>query len=77
MRRLAVVLLLAAGVGLWLPAPMAGQEVSEFLSVGEMAPDFEVEGATRHGSLSVPVKLSDLRGETVVLAFFFKVRTGG
>ena len=54
-----------------------GQDVSEFLSVGEMAPDVQVTGATRHGVLAEPVSLSDLRGETVVLAFFFKARTGG
>jgi peroxiredoxin Q/BCP len=53
------------------------QESPAFLSVGEMAPDFQVVGATRHGVLADPISLSDLRGETVVLAFFFKVRTGG
>jgi peroxiredoxin len=42
-----------------------------------MAPDIEVVGATRYGVLEEPVKLSDFRGETVVLAFFFKARTGG
>ncbi len=51
--------------------------MSDFLAVGEMAPDIQVTGATRHGTLADPVTLSDLRGETVVLAFFFKVRTGG
>jgi peroxiredoxin Q/BCP len=48
-----------------------------FLPVGTMAPDIEVEGATRHGVLALPVRLSELRGETVVLAFFFRVRGGG
>jgi peroxiredoxin len=28
-------------------------------------------------ALEQPVRLSDYRGETVVLAFFFKARTGG
>ncbi len=77
MRRLALLALLALGLGLGKPAPAAAQEVSDFLSVGEMAPDIQVAGATRYGSLSESVKLSDLRGETVVLAFFFKVRTAG
>ena len=29
------------------------------------------------GVLDEPVRLSDYRGETVVLAFFFRVRGGG
>jgi len=77
MRRLVVILLSALGVGLSQPTLTSGQEVSDFLSVGEMAPDIQVNGATRHGVLSSPVKLSDLRGETVVLAFFFRARSGG
>jgi peroxiredoxin Q/BCP len=47
------------------------------LAIGAVAPDFELPGATRYGVLSKPVKLSDFRGETVVLAFFFKARTRG
>ena len=45
--------------------------------VGQMAPDFSLPGATRYGLLSAPVKLSDYRGQTVVLAFFPKARTKG
>ena len=58
------------------PSACLGQN-AEPLRVGEVAPDFEIPGATRHGILEQPVRLSDYRGETVVLAFFFKVRTGG
>jgi peroxiredoxin Q/BCP len=47
------------------------------LAVGAVAPDFELPGATRYGVLSKPVKLSDFKGETVVLAFYFKARTKG
>ena len=47
------------------------------LAVGAMAPDFELPGATRYGALASPLRLSDYRGETVVLAFFFRVRTPG
>lgn len=47
------------------------------LEVGEMAPDFALPGATRYGLLEEPVRLSDYEGETVVLAFFFRVRTRG
>jgi len=56
------------------PAPGNAQEL---LAVGEMAPDFALPGATRYGALAEPLRLSDYRGETVVLAFFFRVRTPG
>ena len=45
--------------------------------VGTVAPDFAVIGATRYGVLRDSVRLSDYRGKTVVLAFFFKARTKG
>jgi hypothetical protein len=70
-------------VGLALPAfygapTLAAQEPEvQLLEVGEPAPDFELTGATRFGVLETPVRLSDYRGRTVVLAFFFKVRTKG
>jgi peroxiredoxin Q/BCP len=47
------------------------------LDVGAVAPDFAMPGATRYGTLRNPVKLSDYKGKTVVLAFFFKARTRG
>ena len=57
---------------------MAAQDnTSSLLEVGQMAPDFALPGATRYGTLEEPVRLSDYRGETVVLAFFFRVRTPG
>lgn len=46
-------------------------------NVGEMAPDFALPGATRYGELKAPVRLSDFRGQTVVLAFFPGARTPG
>jgi peroxiredoxin len=42
-----------------------------------MAPDFSLRGATRYGLLVSPVKLSDFRGKTVVIAFFYQARTKG
>jgi hypothetical protein len=45
--------------------------------VGAMAPDFTLPGATRYGLLKAPVHLSDYRGQTVVLAFFYQARTKG
>ena len=47
------------------------------LEIGAAAPDFAIPGATRHGVLRDPVRLSDYRGKTVVLAFFFRARTRG
>jgi len=46
-------------------------------SVNDVAPDFSLGGATRYGLLKAPVRLSDFRGSTVVLAFFFQARTKG
>ena len=46
-------------------------------TVGQMAPDFTLPGATRYGLLKQQIKLSELRGQTVVLAFFPKARTKG
>lgn len=45
--------------------------------VNDVAPDFSLPGADRYGLLKTPVKLSDYRGRTVVLAFFFQARTKG
>ncbi|HEX5830208.1 MAG TPA: hypothetical protein VFY16_04445 [Gemmatimonadaceae bacterium] len=46
-------------------------------AVGDLAPDFVVGGASRYGRLRDSVRLADYRGNTVVLAFFFKARTKG
>lgn len=82
MRRIVSIGVLASAMLLgaaWTAAPVAAQEEpgANLLSVGEMAPDFALPGATRYGVLETPVRLSDYRGETVVLAFFFRARTRG
>jgi hypothetical protein len=46
-------------------------------AVNDVAPDFTLVGATRYGLLKTPVRLSDYRGRTVVLAFFYQARTKG
>jgi peroxiredoxin Q/BCP len=56
------------------PQPAAPAPV---ITVGAIAPDFALPGATRYGLLANPVRLSDFRGQTVVIAFFFKARTKG
>ncbi|MFQ5747713.1 MAG: hypothetical protein ACE5HF_10940 [Gemmatimonadota bacterium] len=73
-------LLLALVFGLPLVPVARAQEPATAqgpLEVGSEAPDFALEGATRFGILRDPVRLSDFRGKTVVLAFFFQVRTPG
>jgi hypothetical protein len=46
-------------------------------AINDIAPDFSLAGADRYGLLKTPVRLSDYRGRTVVLAFFFQARTKG
>lgn len=46
-------------------------------AIGSLAPDFSIAAATRYGALRDPVRLSDFRGKTVVLAFFYRARTKG
>ncbi len=78
MRRVAALALLSGSLAAGAPADAAAQVAgSGLLAVGEMAPDFALPGATRYGLLKEPVRLSDYRGETVVLAFFFRARTPG
>ncbi|GAC1410577.1 MAG: hypothetical protein NVSMB53_04860 [Gemmatimonadaceae bacterium] len=45
--------------------------------VNDVAPEFTLAGADRYGLLKTPVRLSDYRGRTVVLAFFYQARTKG
>jgi thioredoxin-dependent peroxiredoxin len=71
MRLLPIALALTA-TPLWLSA-----QQSKPLEVGAAAPDFSLKGATRYGVLAQPVHLSDFKGKTVVLAFFYKARTKG
>ena len=77
MRRLAAFCVLSTAMVFGAPGASEAQEPSGLLSAGQDAPDIQVMGATRYGVLTEPVKLSQFRGETVVLAFFFRARTGG
>jgi thioredoxin-dependent peroxiredoxin len=58
-------------------APAAAAPTFPAPEVGSMASDFSLPGATRYGLLRDPVHLSDYRGKTVVLAFFYRARTKG
>lgn len=72
---------LGVALALSLAAASAAAQVPDAASpppaVGQMAPDFSLRGATRYGLLASPVKLSDFRGKTVVIAFFYQARTKG
>jgi peroxiredoxin Q/BCP len=62
--------------GAALARPLAAQDAAR-PQVGQPAPDFALTAATREGVRKSPVRLSDYRGKTVVLAFFYKARTKG
>jgi hypothetical protein len=70
----ALMLAVVAGAGTAQGAPAAAPNPP---TVGQMAPDFSLPGATRYGLLASPLKLSDFRGKTVVIAFFVVARTKG
>ena len=77
MRPLSFALILAA-VPTVLPAQQSRRDAATSpLGIGAVAPDFIMSGATRYGVLANPIRLSDFKGKTVVLAFFYKARTSG
>lgn len=47
------------------------------VDIGKVAPDFTVEWADAKGPISKPLKLSELRGKVVVLAFYPLDRSSG
>ena len=62
-------------------APLAAQPAAPPgptpLAAGVEAPDFTLPAATIAGVSATPVHLKDLRGKTVVIAFFYRARTKG
>jgi hypothetical protein len=70
------ILALAGVLALAGTRPAAAQDTIP-LAVGTVAPDFALIGATRDGIEQPLVRLSDLRDQTVVIAFFYKARTKG
>jgi peroxiredoxin Q/BCP len=70
----------AVALAALLSAPVAAQNpapAEEGPKVGEVAPDFAFTGITRYGKLEGVKRLSDFRGQTVVLAFFPRARSRG
>jgi peroxiredoxin Q/BCP len=59
-----------------LPTLLAAQQPT-MPKVGDTAPDFTLAAGTRTGISATPVHLSDLRGHTVVLAFYPRQRSSG
>ena len=75
MRRFGLALSIASA-----PAALVAQQAPPSvppLEIGAVAPEFTMSGATRYGVLARPIRLSDFKGKTVVLAFFYKARTSG
>lgn len=77
-------LALVTGIGAALALPLTAQQPAaapppdpQPLEMGAVAPDFALPGATRFGLVKNPIHLSDFKGKTVVLAFFYKARTRG
>jgi cytochrome oxidase Cu insertion factor (SCO1/SenC/PrrC family) len=56
--------------------PAAAPPTVPVPEVGSLAPDFEFTPITA-GGIQKPTKLSALKGQTVVVWFFFKARTRG
>ena len=74
----AIALLLAAGIAqAQQPAPATAPAGPIGPQVGDVAPDFTLPTATKEGLGKKPLRLSDLKGQTVVIAFFPRSRTSG
>ena len=70
-------LVLAVALGAVPASTVAAQDKPTPLAVGATAPEFTLSAATKGGVSPKAVSLLDFRGQTVVLAFFYKARTGG
>jgi peroxiredoxin Q/BCP len=68
---------LALAPALAAQQPAAPPPAPTPLAVGTEAPDFTLPAATKEGVSAKSVHLQDLRGQTVVIAFFYKARTKG
>lgn len=68
--------LASAAAGAQQPAAPAPDTMA-LPKVGDVAPDFAFRPVTSDGLASKPARLSDYKGQTVVLWFFVKARTRG
>lgn len=67
----------AVALAVGVPSPGGAQQAETGPKVGDVAPDFTLRGVTKDGPIREAITLSSYRGNTVVLAFFFKARTKG
>ena len=75
--RVAAALLISA-VSLQAQQPQPADSAAAIVpAVGDMAPEFSFRAIDRDSIATKPTKLSDYRGQTVVLWFFIKARTRG
>lgn len=76
-----MVLTTAAALALALPAraQTAAAAPAQDLGprVGDVAPDFTLPASTKEGKASQAIRMSALKGQVVVLAFFPRARTSG
>lgn len=56
---------------------LSAQETGTPLPVGTPAPDFALVGASADGVLEDAIRPTDFRGQTLVIAFFFRARSSG
>jgi thioredoxin-dependent peroxiredoxin len=74
----AALLAVAPAAGAQAPAvPTAATSAPAAPDIGQPAPDFTAPWADGAGARATPVRLADLRGKVVVLAFYPKDRTQG
>lgn len=73
----AALLAVAPAAGAQAPAVPTAATAPAAPELGQVAPDFTAQWADGAGQRATPVKLSDLRGKVVVLAFYPKDRTTG
>ncbi len=73
-RVVVLTVLAAAAVGL---ASRRAWAQGDGPQVGDMAPDFSLPGASKAGVMEKQLRLSDFRGQAVVISFFPKARTKG
>lgn len=56
---------------------LSAQDTGTPLPVGTPAPDFALVGASADGVLGDSIRPTDFRGQTLVIAFFFRARSSG
>ena len=76
-RRLFTAAFIATAVTATAGAQQPADSTPAIPEVGSIAPDFTFRPITARGISERPARLSDYKGQTVVLWFFIKARTRG